>query len=87
MTAIGETLASSVTGNKSSTNKRVPSAAEFGSNCRPGIVTIIDIQNVNDVQVIEMMNCDYDDTHIFMLGGIQFCLNLIFRIVIDSLVD
>lgn len=58
LTAIGETLASSVTGNKSSTNKRVPSAAEFGSNCRPGIVTIIDIQNVNDVQVMVQEDSD-----------------------------
>lgn len=69
MTAIGETLASSVTGNKSSASKRVPSAAEFGSNCRPGIVTIIDIQNVNDVQVIEMMT-ETTMIRIFMPGGI-----------------
>lgn len=51
LTAIGETLASSMTGNKPSATKRIPSVAETGSNCRPGVVTIIDIQNVVDAQV------------------------------------
>lgn len=58
LTAIGETLASSMTGNKPSATKRIPSVAETGSNCRPGVVTIIDIQNVVDAQVMVQEDSD-----------------------------